>query len=165
LVSIHPALTTMDDLATDLVRELPDAGRWFADRAPEIEEETRQYESTLPVQIIHGDFALSNLLVEGGRVTGVLDFEVAGLDLRAAELAAALLMTTDTPLEVAAFRSGYGSLSPAEEEALPALILRRALGSVVWRAGHWKTGHSTLEMVRERLALVRELDRRTGSTF
>ncbi len=161
LADIHPALTDLDDLAADFHNELPDPelARWFAERAPEIEEEARRYESTLPTQIIHGDFALSNLLVADGRVTGILDFEIAGLDLRAVELAAALLQTSDSAQEIEAFRGGYGTLSPEEEWALPTLILYRALGSAVWRAGHWRTGHSPIDMVSERLALVRDLDK------
>jgi Ser/Thr protein kinase RdoA (MazF antagonist) len=101
----------------------------------------------------------TNNEVEDGQVSGILDCEITGLDLRAVELAAALLQCTGTPEQVAAFRSGYGSLSPAEEDAMPTLILYRALGSAVWRAGHWRTGHSPIDMVSERLALVRDLDK------
>ena len=38
-------------------------------------------------QIVHRDFDASNVLMEGDRVTGVLDFEFAGSDLRAFDLA------------------------------------------------------------------------------
>jgi homoserine kinase type II len=42
-------------------------------------------------------------------------------------------------------------LTPAELDAMPELLRLRALGSVVWRAGRWRLGQSTLEEVRERL--------------
>jgi homoserine kinase type II len=43
--------------------------------------------TSLPRQIIHGDFGYINVLVHDDTVTGMLDFEFAGPDLRALDLA------------------------------------------------------------------------------
>ena len=98
----------------------------------------------LPRQVIHGDVAIGNFLVLDGRVTAILDFEIAGPDARALDLAAGLKYTMriweiPEPLVMArAFCRGYArrvALTEEEVEALPRLIrLRDATGSV-WRLG------------------------------
>ena len=40
-----------------------------------------------PRQVVHGDFSPWNVLTRGGRLTGVLDFELAHVDVAAADLA------------------------------------------------------------------------------
>ena len=105
--------------------------------------------TSLPRQIIHGDFGYINVLVHHDTVTGMLDFEFAGPDLRAAELACAIYITivraTDEerwPL-IEALAAGYRRalpLDPAEAAAIPDLLLRRsALGIVHW-IGRWRAG-------------------------
>src|SRR5258708_23614813 len=42
--------------------------------------------ASLPQQLVHGDIDPSNVLMDGARVTGVLDFEFSGYDLRIADL-------------------------------------------------------------------------------
>ncbi len=54
-----------------------------ADEAPELC-------AALPPQLIHGDFAASNVLLERERVRGVLDFEFSGPNPRALDLAIGL---------------------------------------------------------------------------
>src|SRR5439155_22894601 len=49
--------------------------------------------SSLPLQIVHGDFGYINVLLEGDKVTGLLDFEFAEPDMRAADLACAIYIT------------------------------------------------------------------------
>jgi len=46
----------------------------------------------LPVQVVHGDVAASNLLADerSGEVTAVLDFDIAGADLRVQDLVVGL---------------------------------------------------------------------------
>jgi len=46
----------------------------------------------LPVQVVHGDVAASNLLADerSGEVTAVLDFEIAGAGLRVQDLVVGL---------------------------------------------------------------------------
>jgi homoserine kinase type II len=164
LDDIHPAVPDVGELAADLQRELSDskAARWFAQQVVEIDLVVQELRGALPVQLIHGDFGLSNLLVEDGRVTGVLDFEIAGLELRANDLAAGLLQSTDDleAGQVAAFREGYDAyvaLSAAEQDALPTLIMHHAVGSVIWRAGRWRLGLSTIADVADRLTEAHKL--------
>ena len=48
---------------------------WLIERMPDLY-------ATLPQQLAHEDFDPSNVLMEGARVTGVLDFEFCARDLR-----------------------------------------------------------------------------------
>lgn len=100
--------------------------------------------ASLPYQWIHADFARVNLLMGGGRVTGVLDFEFAHVDLRALDLAWAIdLFAFDAEMRAGlalldAFGRGYTERRPlteAERRALPMLIrLYRAVVVVHWCA-------------------------------
>lgn len=104
----------------------------------------------LPVQVIHGDLAPSNVLADPdtGEVTGLLDFELAGAGFGVQDILAALynstaLGTPDWPRHTAAFLRGCASvrrLEPAEVAALPELLIARSLGSVLWRAARWRAG-------------------------
>jgi homoserine kinase type II len=97
---------------------------------------------SLPRQIVHGDFAFINVLVEGGKVTGLLDFEFAGADLRAADLACAMYITTVRGGDerrwqlLEALAAGYRRalpLDPTEAAAIPDLMRRRsAFGLIHW---------------------------------
>jgi homoserine kinase type II len=114
------------------------AGRWW----PGTE--------SLPAQFIHGDLAPSNVLTDPGtgEVTGLLDFELAGVGFRVQEILAALhnsavLGAPDWPDRTAAFLRGCATvrrLEPAEVAALPELLNARLLGSVLWRAARWRAG-------------------------
>ncbi|MFB6723669.1 phosphotransferase enzyme family protein [Kribbella sp. NPDC056345] len=161
LDTIRPEFAELGDLFALLRRELPGAASdWLATRAPEIDRAMEELRQRLPVQIVHGDFGLSNLLVAEGRVSAVLDFEIAGIDLRFADLVTALHRSA--PDQVTAFRRGYAAftvLSADEEAALPMMVRHRAIGSAIWRAGVWRAGHATLEDVRVRLEAAHELDR------
>ncbi|HET7700102.1 MAG TPA: phosphotransferase [Candidatus Limnocylindria bacterium] len=104
---------------------------------------------SLPSQIVHGDFAFPNLLVDQGRVSGLVDFEFAGPDFRAADLAAALYVITVRAHErerwrtLEAFAAGYRRstpLDPLEVAALPELMLRRAAIGLVHWLGRWRAG-------------------------
>ncbi|GAB3422418.1 phosphotransferase enzyme family protein [Flindersiella endophytica] len=166
LDAVHPAVPSVADLCTELERLLPaeDGVRRLRDQAEELDEDYLRLLDKLPVQIIHGDLATSNVLINtDGQVSAVLDFEIAGLDLRVTDLVAGLSMAVDweDPARAAeqesAFRGGYQrvvTLDAAEEAAIPALLRRRLLGSAIWRAGRWRLGLSDLDDVRERLAAI-----------
>jgi Ser/Thr protein kinase RdoA (MazF antagonist) len=104
----------------------------------------------LPVQVIHGDLATSNVLADPGtgEVTGLLDFEFAGAGYLVQDIAAgvyycAALGAPDWPRRTAAFLRGCASarrLAPAEVAALPELLIARSLGSVLWRVAKWRAG-------------------------
>jgi len=102
---------------------------------------------SLPVQLVHGDFALGNVLVRAGHVRGVLDFEYAGWNVRAYELAGALGNVLAKGNRAKLWRPvlegylGTLALDPAEIAALPALVrLQRAI-ILVWIAGRTLDGH------------------------
>ncbi len=115
----------------------------------------------LPVQVVHGDVAASNVLTaeDTGQVTAILDFEIAGADLRVQDLVVALkqseaLDAPDWQRRVAALAGGYRSaqeLTDAEVAAVPDLVRARAAGTVVWRAGRWRRGQASLDDVAARM--------------
>jgi homoserine kinase type II len=105
--------------------------------------------ASLPRQIVHGDFAFPNLLVEDGKVSGLVDFEFSGSDFRAADLACALYIVTvraqaaERWKVLEALANGYRRvlpLDPIEVAAMPELMVRRsAIGLVHW-IGRWRAG-------------------------
>ena len=155
LSEIHPAVPDVSELVDDLRRVMPGSAGLEV-----LEDQWQTLDAAylsmpLPCQICHGDFAPSNVLIHGGEVSAVLDFEIAGWDLRVADLVAGLVQSTDTAQEEDAFLSGFRSrLEPTAEEwaAVPTLRLHRQISSVVWRAGRWREGKATSDEVRERIA-------------
>jgi homoserine kinase type II len=120
--------------------------------------------SALPRQLIHGDFALGNLLLDGTKVVGILDFEFCGVDVRAMELAGALgLVLTKTAADqlwrpVLAEYLRTAPLSDAERRALPALVrLGRAAG-LVWWVGRERQGLSSKTDTAERVERLLSID-------
>jgi homoserine kinase type II len=123
---------------------------------------------TLPQQIIHRDYDQSNILMEGNVVSGILDFEFCGPDLRVLDVAYALSQWPyglwDTGKEwsvIQSFMQGYlqqQKLLTAELEALPLILRLRTAASVFFRLGRYKRGMETLASVLERVreALQRE---------
>jgi homoserine kinase type II len=115
----------------------------------------------LPVQVVHGDVAASNVLADErtGELTAMLDFEIAGADLRVQDLVVGLKQSgaLDSPewqRRVGALARGYcgaQQLTEAEAAAVPDLLLARAMGTVVWRAGRWRRGQARLDDVSVRL--------------
>jgi Ser/Thr protein kinase RdoA (MazF antagonist) len=111
-------------------------------------------------QIVHRDFDASNVLMEGDRVTGVLDFEFAGSDLRAFDLARSLSLFSITPWSipdgwerVRAFIEGYRKsveLTTVEVEALPQLMRLYRTWSLVHREGRHRQELASEEDVRAR---------------
>jgi len=99
----------------------------------------------LPWQTIHADFDPSNVLFDGERVSGVLDFEFAGWAPRAMDLAIALHGFAGLPQDaesywalVGALAGGYRQqlqLTETEVAALPDLMrLREAISLTHWIA-------------------------------
>lgn len=122
----------------------------------------------LPVQVVHGDLAASNVLADErtGEVTAMLDFEIAGADLRVQDLVVGLMQSgaLDTPdwqQRSAALARGYcdaQELADAEVAAVPELLLARAAGTVIWRAGRWRRGQASLRDVSDRLDRLADAD-------
>lgn len=112
--------------------------------------------ASLPQQITHGDFAFGNTLVRDGAVTGLLDFEHSGVDVRAMDLAVALYRFPaheDALGQCELFGQAYSAvlaLDPAEVLALPALLNLRAGVSLAHWIGRMRGGLADIEEVRAR---------------
>jgi homoserine kinase type II len=116
---------------------------------------------TLPQQIMHRDYDQSNLLMEDNLVTGVLDFEFCGPDLRVLDLAYALtqwpagLWNTGNEWAVMdSFIQGYRQrqqLTLAELEALPSIFRLRSTTSLYFRFGRYVRGLEGPESMRARI--------------
>lgn len=122
---------------------------------------------SLPQQLVHRDFDASNVLMTGDQVVGVLDFEFAGPDLRAFDLARSLSLFTSSPWSipdgwrrVVAFSSGYReqlALTSGEIDALPELMQLYRTWSLIHREGRRRQGLASAGDVRARaLGLLRQ---------
>jgi Ser/Thr protein kinase RdoA (MazF antagonist) len=168
-LQVHPAVSDVPDLCARLEVARVDAEplrdgarrvmRWW-------DSEVR---AELPSQIVHGDFAASNMLIdpESGQVSAVLDFEIAGTDFRIQDPVASLgqsgaLDGPDWERRVTALMSGYRSqvtLSEPELLAIPDLVLWRSIGTVLWRSGRWLRGQDPTDLVADRIEdLARSMD-------
>jgi homoserine kinase type II len=115
----------------------------------------------LPVQVVHGDPAASNALVDldTGQVSALLDFEFAGVgfgvqDFVAALFNSGLLREQAWRRRTRAFLRGHASvrrLSTVEIQALPDLLISRSLDSAMWRAARWRRGQTPIGEVIDRL--------------
>ncbi len=98
----------------------------------------------LPGYVLHGDVTLSNVLMQNGGITGVIDFGDMHHTARVAELAISLtsLLRESDDLwgDAARFLDGYQRvlpLEPAEVALIGELVLARSAASVLisaWRA-------------------------------
>ena len=122
----------------------------------------------LPRGPIHADFFPDNVLFEGDRVSGVIDFYYGCTDAFAYDLAIALSAWgfdaegEVQPHAIAAFRRGYQSVRPltsAEAEALPRLGEAAALRFTLTRL-HDRIFHDPSKLVtpKDPAAFLRRLD-------
>ena len=111
----------------------------------------------LPRQIIHGDFAPTNVLMVDDRVTAILDFETCGPGYRAMDLAVGSYFFGDfgrPTVASEAFRTGYLARFPltyAELDALPELELMREATSLVHWYGRHRNGLTTMQDIADRV--------------
>lgn len=149
LAHIHPAVPDPLEMLKRVPLEPPQRAR-LTRIVEDVAATVPALYRALPQQIIHRDFDASNVLMEGDHVTGVLDFEFAGPDLRALDLARSLSLFTISPWSsprgwrwVAAFADGYRErveLRPDEVDELPDMIrLHRAM-SLIHREGRRRQG-------------------------
>jgi homoserine kinase type II len=112
--------------------------------------------------MVHSDYAPSNILMEGTRVTAVLDFEFCTHDLRALDLTVALswwpieLLGSgqEWPL-IIALGTGYASqihLTDDEIAALPTLLQMRSMSSLLHRMTRYTQGLDSADFLRQRIA-------------
>lgn len=120
--------------------------------------------ASLPQQLIHADYDPGNMLMEGNDVTGVLDFEFSGVDLRVMDLANALMWWPRDLLGtgrewgvIEAFGRGFAAqfpLLPVEVEAIPAIMRLRSVGSLLHRIERHRQGLSSEEAVLQRVSYL-----------
>ena len=143
---------------------------WWREMLSDVREFVEGTYRRLPWQVIHGDFAPSNTLVLGNKVSAVLDFDMAGPDARALDLASGLTFTmrvleNPDPWEPGrAFCRGYAEwvrLTEAEVAAVPQLILLRDAASAVWWLGRG-TEAGNPEPGLKRVADMKEHERWLG---
>ena len=150
----------------DLRRDRVGSARLHAE-APALLERIEEGEAALgpldlPRRVIHGDFGLHNLLLDGGTV-GVVDVELARIDLRVTDL----LLVMGKHLDggepdlglLAAFFDAYGLLEDREREGIGAAWRYQCATSAVrsWRSAAAAAGS---EAAASRVAAAhRSLDR------
>lgn len=161
LQAMHPLVHDLDVAA--LESGLPgDEALRLARELDEIASLAGPLYASLPHQVTHADFGFGNLLLAGERVTGYLDFEHSGWDVRAMDLAVGLFrwpplgaIAMERCEEFGSVYSARLALDPVELAALPALMrLRAGVSFVHWtgrrRAG-LATGEETLRRARRAL--------------
>jgi homoserine kinase type II len=127
-----------------------------------VEAEVPLLYAHLPQQLVHADVDQSQVLMDGARVTAILDFEFCHVDLRIYDLVVPLdlwpraLFGTGTEWGVLeALGRGYTAhlrLLPAEVQTLPLLLRVRAIGGLLRDiAWHWQ-GRVSAARVQHRAA-------------
>jgi homoserine kinase type II len=124
-----------------------------------------------PHQLIHGDYFPPNVLVEEGKVSGILDFEFSGLGHRAMDFTVGLrafsVLNRDWdagpawPL-VDAFATGYlGTLPLTKDEldAVPDLFRMWEASKFVHWLGRLELGLASFDDISERADRLRALNR------
>lgn len=94
------------------------------------------------VQPVHGDFHTGNLLFLTGQLSGILDFDFARVDLRAADVAIALGFLAE-PAARTAFLTAYQAeqpLSEVERRLLAPLRRARELERLGYALRRWQRG-------------------------
>jgi homoserine kinase type II len=140
-------------------RELLSRYAWLMERVPALY-------AALPQQLSHEDYGPSNVLMDGPRVTGVLDFEFSARDVRAMDLTVALSWWplgrfgrgTEWPV-IRAFAAGYArhmALAQDEIAAIPVLFELRAYTSLIHRLGRYRAGLSPMHAVTGRATAALE---------
>lgn len=178
LTQVHPLLPDpfhLTPMTLGLPNEEPQDRllAWWRDEVAQIEEWVANYYAALPHQVIHGDFGPSNTLYADGRLTAMLDFEMALPDARAIDVAAGLTFgmrpweNARPFLMLGSFLQGYRQwieLTPAEIRAMPWLMRLRAAVAAIWWLGHGLAAHDVsraLSRLVEMQALVAWLAKHT----
>ncbi|HEX8730558.1 MAG TPA: phosphotransferase [Ktedonobacterales bacterium] len=156
LAGCHPAVPDPRAAIAGLPLPAATLARLLADYDATVAAAAALY-ATLPRQLCHEDTDPGNILMDGARVTGILDWEFCALDLRAMDLVVALTWWPvgrlgsgeEWPI-IAALARGYArrrTLTAAEVAAIPTLYQFRAYTSLIHRLGRMREGLSPLEQV------------------
>lgn len=150
LAQLHLAGSDFDE-----ERENPTGTEWLAEKISEVLEKTGELYGpeaekllsselafqnscaweTLPRGVIHGDLFADNILFEGQKASGIIDFYYAhsapfAMDIAITLNAQAVLLSENDPSRIEAFMAGYESLRPLEEDEREALPLLLRLGAL-----------------------------------
>ncbi len=101
----------------------------------ELENQRLQSWGDLPQGVVHGDLFVDNILFDGDKVSGMIDFYYAHtapwvMDIAITLNAQAVMLGDDDDSRIQAFLSGYESVRPLQEkefQALPVLLRLAAL--------------------------------------
>jgi len=90
---------------------------------------------SLPRGVIHGDLFVDNILFEGNKASGIIDFYYAhtapyAMDIAITLNAQAIQLSDQDASRIKAFMTGYESLRPLQEEEHEALPLLLRLGAL-----------------------------------
>jgi homoserine kinase type II len=145
----HPLL----DDPTEAIAVIPGLGepdkRRLMEMVAVVEDIAPSLYAQLPRRIIHRDYYAPNVLLTDGAVSAVLDFELAGEDLRALDVAVVLAWwplwgtEEDRWTVCEAFARGYASvepLAPAEAEAVPTLARLQFATFLMHSVGRYRGG-------------------------
>lgn len=165
LQRIHPyvidpvAALRAAPLETATIQQITEIVTTLQQQLPEL------YES-LPQQIIHGDFTPRNILVNDQKISAVLDFELCRHDVRALDIAVALLAWGgfDADHRTEAMNAFFGalqrdiSLTDVELHALPALLRLVRVVRLLQALGRFQQGIERSVMVERAAASLLTLD-------
>jgi len=101
----------------------------------ELEDQQAQLWNDLPQGVIHGDLFVDNILFDGDKVSGIIDFYYAHtapwvMDIAITLNAQAVMLSHEDDARMQVFLNGYESLRPLQEnefQALPVLLRLAAL--------------------------------------
>lgn len=156
LERIHPQISNPLTVPRLLGLELKDQRR-FGQLLHEAIESAPHLYTKLPIQTIHADYITPNILVDGDRIVGILDFEFATRDLRLLDYFSSLDEFASFPWKesqfediVMAFSAGYracSSLTVAEMEAAIAVWKLQRVSSLVYWTGWLLEGKSNRQKI------------------
>lgn len=131
-----------------------------------VQEQLTDLYATLPQQIIHGDYTPRNVLVLDQKINAVLDFEVCRYDIRAIDVAVALIAwggfdehhrTEATNAFLHAVQRDL-NLSDAELNALPTLLRLVRIVRLLQALGRFQQGVERSVVVERAAAALLALD-------
>jgi homoserine kinase type II len=110
----------------------------------------------LPSSPVHGDFHTGNLLFVDGQLSGVLDFDFARVDWRAADIAIALgFLPVDAWNDFLEAYEAHSPLEDAERTIVPSLQRARDLERLAYALRRWDRRHADhLAGVKEAVSRV-----------
>lgn len=108
----------------------------------------QEYESALPRQLIHGDYVGHNVLVAGGRVVAILDFDRMALRERVHELACALFVLLNRLTRNRLTQRGADGRLTASDLANVARLLQRYESAAGWHLTATELAALPYEMAR-----------------